>query len=448
MKKHLSSSVSILFILLCAATAARADVRIRQKNTIAGRSSESVIAIKGPRFRQEVDMGTGSKIINLSQCDLKRTVTINEATRRYTVTPTTAGPASGAPMPGAGMGPVGPQPGAERRQGGVITFTQTLTDTGERKQMFGFQARRIKTATQITSDANACSPINRREETDGWYIDLEFTYGCPADAGPSAPPETLSTSGCQDRVVRKQIGRAKLGYPVMFTQTTYGEDGAVQFQYATEVVELTRTALDQALFEVPAGYTEAASAQELYAISMGDGGGDNPGAGAGTGGAATVSAARDAVLPKQAGVLRVGVVQIINRAQREVSTQPLQSQLVSAISGANVDAVALISTEPDAIEAEAVQKACDFILYTDVTDLKVSAAKKLGGLFGKAAGIGSGGLDKTEARIEFRLMSVSDNAVPRLQSSANGKGDGDSGGVSDALKKEAKAVVGEVSKKK
>lgn len=453
MNRSLFNSLSILVILLCALTA-RADLRIKQRSTSGGRTSESVIATKGVRQRYESDPGGGSKIVNISQCDLKRNLMVNDAAKRYMVMPTgMSGADAGAPQqmppPRSGV----PQPQPERRAGGVITYIEALTDTGERKQMFGLTARHIKTATRITSDANACTPLNQREETDGWYIDLDYNYGCMTGAVPGGGrPPAMPRAGCEDKVVRRQTGTAKLGYPVLVTRTTYGADGQVEFQSTTEVIELSRAALDPSLFEVPAGYTEAASYQEMFGIPTGnDDAAAASSAAAGAQSAVEATSAADAMAmaaaAKRPGMLRVGIVGVINRAERDVSTGPLQMQLVGAVSSANIDAVAITATAPAAIEAEAKQKGCDFILYTDVTNLKSSAAKKLGGMFGKATGLGSGGLDKTEARVEFRLMAIGNNATPQLQSSATGKAEGDDAGVAAALKKEAQMVVAEVAKK-
>ncbi len=447
MKRVLSTSFSILVIFLCA-SAARADLRIKQRSTIGSHTSETTVAIKGARQRYEIEAGGGSKMINLSQCDLKRTVSLNEASKRYMVTrmdgETEATGGAQAPTTGASV---------DARRGGVITYTDTLTDTKERKLMFGLQARHIKTVTQVSSDANACSPVNQREETDGWYIDLDMNYSCQTGADAARNASAPARQGCQDRIQRKQIGTAKLGYPVLVTRTTYGADGQVQSQMTTEVLELSRVALDQALFEVPADYTEAKSFQEMYAPPLGAGAsadaaemsGAQPGPRDDNG---ATSAAAAALNAKRPGTLRVGVVGIINRAEREISTTSLHLQLVTAINDANVDAVALSANAPAAIEAEAQQRGCDFILYTDITSLKTSAAKKLGGMFGKAAGLGAAGLDKTESRVEFRLMTMSNNATPQMQSTATAKEEGDETSVAAALKKEAQMVLTEALNKR
>ena len=65
-----------------------------------------------------------------------------------------------------------------RRSVGVVNITQTITDTGERKEMFGFTARRIKTSLVKTVSPDACDK-DQKIETDGWYIDFEYEFECP-----------------------------------------------------------------------------------------------------------------------------------------------------------------------------------------------------------------------------------------------------------------------------
>src|SRR5258707_933944 len=65
-------------------------------------------------------------------------------------------------------------------KGGVISETVTLTDTGERKQMFGLEARHIKTAIVRQPGENACESKTTRVETDGWYADLPAHSTCAA----------------------------------------------------------------------------------------------------------------------------------------------------------------------------------------------------------------------------------------------------------------------------
>src|SRR5262249_13719189 len=153
------------------------------------------------------------------------------------------------------------KPPAERqptttRRGGVVTYTSTITDTGERKKMFGFTARHLKASMVAESSPDACNPTKVHIESDGWYIDFELGFNCGFDRPPSAPMVGRYKPECQDEMHFKRLGSGKLGYPVLVTTTIYSDSGQTT-STTTEVIELDNATLDQSLFEVPAGYTEA-----------------------------------------------------------------------------------------------------------------------------------------------------------------------------------------------
>ena len=147
---------------------------------------------------------------------------------------------------------------------------------------------------------------------------------------------------------------------------------------------------------------------------------------------------------KAPGVIRVGVVRINNKTDRGVSVESLRERLTGEIQGNGIEAVSLNAISPGEAEAEAKAKQCDFILYTDIAALKASAAKKLGGMFGRAAGVG--GIDKTEAKVEYRLFAIGETAA-RLQSAATAKEEGDEASAGTAIDQEARMVSAEVGKK-
>src|SRR5206468_7162374 len=116
----------------------RTDLKITYRTTTMGQSMENTTMLKGARERSEMKLGYGRDIINLTQCDLKRTIQISDSAKKYVITPMET--AEATPNPGgAGGGMSGPS-----RRGGVISYTTSAVDTGERKEMFGFQARHIK----------------------------------------------------------------------------------------------------------------------------------------------------------------------------------------------------------------------------------------------------------------------------------------------------------------
>jgi hypothetical protein len=249
-------------------------------------------------------------------------------------------------------------------------------------------------------------------------------------------------SGCQDRISSKRVGTGRTGFPLLETTTMFGADGRAMFTSTKEVLELSREPLDAALFEVPSGYVETTNSQELYGMPSMDA--TSQGFGGRQPADTNQSVMSNTGNVKAPGTIRVGVVRINNKTDHQVSEESLRERLKGNIQGGGIEAISLNATSPREAEAEAKAKQCDFILYTDITGLKSSAAKKLGGMFGRVAGVG--GIDKTESKIELKLFAVSEPS-PRLQSSAAAKEEGDEASAGTAIDQEAKAVTAEVRKK-
>ncbi len=415
----------------------QADLKVTYKTSMnsAGNSmpaSESTTMIKGVRERSEEHRGYYDSI-SITQCDLKRTIQLNDKTRKYIMSPMAETEVNSSPA-----APVARPGSVPARRGGVITYITSSRDTGERKEMFGFTARHVKSSTRIESSADACNPQKQRFELDGWYIDLNFGLNCELGRQQMGPPP-MATGGCQDRTQFRREGTARTGFPLIETTTVYDQNDQPSFSMTKEVVELSRQPLDAALFDIPAGYSEARNSQELngqpdvnamMAEAMGR---NRPSSEMAESNMATPPDA------KRPGTIRIGVVQINNRTDRSVSTESLRERLVSGIQGGNVEAVPLNASSPAEAGPEAKAKQCDFILYTDISALKMSAAKKLGGMFGRATGVGSGGIDKTESKVEFKLIALGEGS-PRLQSSASAKEEGDEASAGAAIDAEARAV--------
>jgi len=149
---------------------------------------------------------------------------------------------------------------------------------------------------------------------------------------------------------------------------------------------------------------------------------------------------------KTTGKARVGVVELNNKTKSSVATDSLREQLVAALSGDGVDAISLNASSASEAEIEAKAKGCGYILYTDISSLKAaSTGKRIGGLLGRASGVGSSDTGKSEVRLDFRLIPVGSSS-PTLQSSASTKEDTQEASVSSALQSEAKAVAASVNK--
>jgi hypothetical protein len=425
------------------------DFKITIRTTTSGQASQSTTMIKGLRERSETSMAVGGmniSSVNITQCDLRRTIKVNDSARKYMITAMDSDSSgegesdSGVAGATAGSGPT--------RRGGVVTMTVNTIDTGERKEMFGFTARHLKRSMMSQSSPDACQPNQMRMETDGWYINLEYGLSCGSDEKPPQTGQTAS-AGCRDRYQFKRTGPSKLGYPLIETTTMYGADGSAMFTRTAEVIELSRQPLDAALFDIPAGYTEAKSQQEMSAApSMADlmamsrqqsGETSSAGREGSTSGAPSSSANTNAKV-------RVGVVEFNNRTKSSVSTDSLRQQLIAMLNGDGIDAIALNASSPGEAAIEAKAKECAYILYTDISTLKAaSSGKKIGGLLGRATGVGSGDTGKSEARLDFRLIPTGSSS-PTIQSSASGKEDSDQASMSTAIEAEAKAVASAVAK--
>ena len=77
-------------------------------------------------------------------------------------------------------------------QGADVTTTFDAVDTGERRRVGGYIARRVRTTVTVEPSPGANTPASTRE-TDGWYIDLPG-LGC-SDADTTAYLMLVKSSG-------------------------------------------------------------------------------------------------------------------------------------------------------------------------------------------------------------------------------------------------------------
>jgi len=407
------------------------DLKISTRLTVAGNSMQMTTMIKGRRERSETSFGGGANsisMVTLTQCDMRRTIQVNDKARKYIVTPMDVddAPGSAPTTNSSGRG--------TSRSGGVVTMTINTVDTGERKEMFGFTARHLKRTMSFQSSPDACSQQQTKMDTDGWYINLEYGLNC-GSLKPSSNTYGDGSTGCRDRYEYKITGPQNLGYPLVETTTMYGPDGSVSNTMTKEVIELSRQTLDAALFDVPAGYTQASSQQEMYTGSSSSETMNMPRPNSsqtsqGTG-ATTTSTART----------RVGVVEINNKTKSSVSVGSLRERLIAELSEEGIEAIPLNASAPSEAVIEAQAKDCAYILYTDIATLKSpSTGKKIGGLFGRAAGVGSGDSGKAEVRLDFRLVPTS-STTALVQSSTGAKEETQEITLNLAVESEARAVA-------
>jgi hypothetical protein len=356
-----------------------ADTKVKSRQTSGGQTYENTSYIKGKRQRSETNNG---QMIVIQQCDLRRNIQIMPAAKAYMIQPYDQ--PSESTTPGTTSTPS--QPGAVKL-GGVVTSTVTTKDTGERKQMFGYTARHIITTMEMKSSPDACSNTNTRMQIDGWYIDAAFALDCDSSrAYQNYTPK--SSGGCRDRYETKTIGLAKKGYPVWEKMTMFGPDGAESFSTTSEVVEFSQATLDANLFDVPEGYRQvddfASAYASVYNTAAANSANNDTGTSAPVTSTASTPATSPALSPKRAGVIRLGVaaVKTGNVAEGMNASElalAVKNSLLQQLKGTNVEAVPIEATGA-AIQAEAQQKECDYVVYANVSH------KKGGGGFGSMLG--------------------------------------------------------------
>jgi hypothetical protein len=249
--KNIIIRFALLFACLTLATAVYADVKVKTRQTASGQTQEVTTYIKGKRQRSEQSMGNLT-MVNLTQCDLKRSVQLMPQSQTYLIT---SWEPSQASVQATSAGSATPQ-------GGTVTSTITTKDTGERKQMFGYTARHLVITIETEPSPDACNQQKSKMQMEGWYIDAPFALDCETERYSNYSP--ANTQGCRDRYEVKQVGAMKRGFAVWEKTTMFDASGKEIYSMTNEVIELSNTPLDAALFDIPSGYREVNNASELY----------------------------------------------------------------------------------------------------------------------------------------------------------------------------------------
>jgi len=335
-----------------------ADLTIVSTYTTGDKTASSTVSMKGARQR----IAYGNDLVTILQCDAARTLQVNAKTNTYLATP--------FDDPSAAL-PVSPP----NSKGGQITYTTTVTDTGEKKQMFGYPARRLLTVVTKEASSSACDKKPERIETDGWYVDLPPAIAC------AAPPQTAARvqvdpkqPNCRDEVRFVHAPSASAGYPVAYTMTASagGDKPAIT---TLEVTSIQAADLPASQFDLPPDALEVRSVAQLMADHR-------PGE----------------IGVKKPGVVRVGVAPIANKTDQSFAADRLLTALSESLGESDLDIVALSGGSPAAIAADAKAKECDYVLENSVSELK----KPGKGMLGKLSGASG---EAISAKIDFSLTA-------------------------------------------
>lgn len=417
--------LAIIAILFFQGNLEAQQYKLRQVTNMMGMKMESTIYVKGMRKRTEPGsmMGMPASPITIEQCDLQRTIKINDKKKLYYIEPFSKEeeeiidedvktvPKTKAP----------PKP-TTTQKGGIIYISYSITDTGERKKMYGFNARHVWTSNKMVPSPESCTMKDSLLiKTDGWYIDLP-QFNCPVNYKRYNNPQQTDRQKpeCTDKFVTRRRGKGKLGFPLVETTTIIMGDGkksTSQFETNLETLELTTAKLDSMLFEIPIGYTETKNEQDLqdkldindimnqYKKNNNNDNDDKP-------------AAND---PKGEGKIRIGV--LVPTGGDQVNAADLQQYLTGILISGNVEAVAVSSEE------EAKSSQCDYSLAT--TFVRVKSGSKVGGLLKAVKNADPNAASSFTIEANMLLKSLADGSV-KAQPKIDGKFEGK---IDDAAKK-------------
>jgi hypothetical protein len=108
------------------------------------------------------------------------------------------------------------------------------------------------------------------------------------------------------------------------------------------------------------------------------------------------------------------------------------------LSKAPFEAVPISGATPADLDRDASDKACDFVLVSDIAEVKTSKPNKVGGMLKKVSGDGNASAEVNDARVDYKLYAVGEPGKPRMTASAKAS----SGGFGCRLGAEVHAFAG------
>ena len=147
------------------------------------------------------------------------------------------------------------------RSGKTMHVHTETVDTGERRAVFGREARHVVTKNRTTQD----SEIQGESECDGWYIDAPAAW-----LALHPPPQPgsfyhLSSGTETDDYEFTEVGNRENGFALFirrsskfFIQDEQGGSKSGETVYEEEVTELSEAALGRDLFVPPRAYRRVA----------------------------------------------------------------------------------------------------------------------------------------------------------------------------------------------
>jgi hypothetical protein len=227
------------------AVPAFADFTIQHRYASDGSPWQEIetLYISGASFRREFATEMrGRQVrqsISITNCAARRSVQLHPAAELFTT---------------AGLDDWNAHPGRAVRLGAEVLVTIDGVETGERRNVGPFVARRVRTTIDVRPGPGANTKPSTTE-IDGWYISPPGLFCEDAFEQGEMFLESVGPGGLMDRRVYETKGRARRGYPVEeTTRVTEPDHDSVN---RIQMIRLSEEPLDPALFRIPADYRPA-----------------------------------------------------------------------------------------------------------------------------------------------------------------------------------------------
>ncbi len=366
MRKFSSSIIVFSFILTSVGTVF-GDYRIRQQISMGddkdGAVMDRSVWIKGQRERTQTkfivdgqDMSAMMPTLTeVMQCDLRQMIKINDASKRFMIEAFID--SDNKPLPS-----VEPSTKVTVRKGGNVTWTYTLIDSGERKEMFGFTARKLTVKQLVEASKNSCNGESRMNIVEeGW-----FAYIIPESARCDVQlprGEGEEQDECRDTMIRK----GSFQYPGMMLEGTMTYTDLIKNSVSKQTVktlDVSKETLAISLFEPPPGYTEVNSLQSLMSRGKVD---------------MVAKMTADATSGKSIGKKPVGIDFFAGNVSK-INQNAMRQYLADKFASNGQNATLVVS------QNDLTSGAYMAIVGVQIKNIKESGAAKIGGLFGKVTG--------------------------------------------------------------
>jgi hypothetical protein len=257
---------ALLCLLIVAPTMAQTanlGFKITIRYSTNGRQTmEETQYVQGDRRRHEHRFAFGSNygpsLALITRCDIGQNFELNLEDRQYVSTPI---PKILSPTEIRAL--AAKYSGSAAPRTPTVLIEITTVDTGERKNLFGYEARHVITTEKHTR-LDGAKEDDQEDVKDGWFADIPTSVSCyPKSRGAVAFVTARSMNEPVEVPSLKLVGTPEAGFALLMTTTSHytyqlpdRSKGETNSTSQLEVTELFSGPLDPQLFEVPHGFTK------------------------------------------------------------------------------------------------------------------------------------------------------------------------------------------------